>query len=183
VIILPTGTRRSFAKVGKIVAGTMVRSFAPARDGVAGRRAKPDVSSAEAFQALAAGRQIHPDHRSRDRRHQRRHFMSVLERLGIAEEMKSKLVLHRVALPRRAHRQGRSPISPCKRSTSRCVPGAEFVPYGRVPAARKLPPAASARPQGRRRPATDNAPANLSFNSCAGRKQHPLIKAKCMQPG
>jgi molybdate transport system substrate-binding protein len=186
VIILPTGTAEELAKLGKIVAGTMVpvvrTSFGMAVR--AGER-KPDVSSAEAFKRslLAAKSILITDPATGGISGV--HFMSVLERLGIADEMKSKLVLHRGS-GYHAERvvKGEADLAVQAEHEIRCVPGAEFVPY---PAEFQRSVIFTAGVGADRKEGaglrTDNAPASLFIQFLRGPEAAPVIKAKCMQPG
>jgi molybdate transport system substrate-binding protein len=186
VIILPTGTAEELAKLGKIVAGTMVpvvrTSFGMAVR--AGER-KPDVRSAEAFRRslLAAKSILITDPATGGISGV--HFMSVLERLGIAEEMKPKLVLHRGG-GYHAERivKGEADLAVQAEHEIRCVPGAEFVSYpAEFQRAVSFTAGVGADPKESAGLLTDNAPASLFIQFLRGPDAAPVIKAKCMQPG
>ena len=96
VIVLPQATADELAKLGHIAAASMVPVIR-VNFGMAVRAGapKPDVTSAEAFKRslLAAKSILITDPATGGISGV--HFMNVLERLGIADEMKAKLVPHR----------------------------------------------------------------------------------------
>jgi molybdate transport system substrate-binding protein len=186
VIILPTAAAEELAKLGKIVANTMVpvvrTSFGMA---VRAGEHKPDVSSAEAFKRslLAAKSILITDPATGGISGV--HFMSVLERLGIAEEMKPKLVLHRGG-GYHAERivKGEADLAVQAEHEIRCVPGAEFVPYpAEFQRTVTFMAGVGADPKGAAGLRTENAPASLFIQFLRGPEAAPVIKAKCMQPG
>ncbi len=187
VIILPTGTAEELAKLGKIVAGTMTpvvrTSFGMAVR--AGER-QPDVGSAEAFKrSLLAAKSILITDPSTGGI-SGVHFMSVLERLGIADEMKPKLVLNRGS-GYHAERvaKGEADLAVQAEHEIRCVPGIDFVPY---PAEfqRTVSFAAGVGADAKQAAGyhgTENAPARSFIQFLRGPEAAAVIKAKCLQPG
>jgi molybdate transport system substrate-binding protein len=112
--------------------------------------------------------------------------MSVLNQLGIADEMKPKLVLHRGS-GYHAERvaRGEADLAVQAEHEIRCVPGIEFVPY---PAEFQRTVSFTAgvgadvrHIAGDR--GTDNAPARHFVQFLHGPEAAAAIKAKCLQPG
>ena len=187
VIALPQATADELAKLGHIAASSMVpvirvnfgmavRSGAP----------KPDVSSAEALRRslLAATSILITDPATGGISGV--HFMSVLERLGIADEMKGKLVPNRGG-GYHAERvaKGEADLAIQAEHEIRCVPGVEFVPYPAelqrsmvFMAGRGATPteAAGLREAG-------DAAANVLVQFLRGPEAVQAIKARCLQPG
>jgi molybdate transport system substrate-binding protein len=187
VIILPTATAEELAKLGKIIANTMVpvvrTSFGMA---VRTGERRPDVSSAETFKRslLAAQSILITDPSTGGISGV--HFMSVLNQLGIADEMKPKLVLHRGS-GYHAERvaRGEADLAVQAEHEIRCVPGIEFVPY---PAEfqRTVSFTAGVGADARHIAGdrgTDNAPARHFVQFLHGPEAAAAIKAKCLQPG
>jgi len=97
VIIIPSQGIEGFVKEGKAAAGN-VTVIARSGMGVAVRKGalKPDISSSEAFKrAMRAAKSINVTDPARGGV-ATAYIMKVFERLGIAEEMKSKLVYAKV---------------------------------------------------------------------------------------
>ena len=187
VIILPSGTADELAKLGKIVAGTMMpiirTSFGMA---VRTGEPKPDVSSADAFKrSLLAAKSILITDPSTGGI-SGVHFMSVLDRLGITDEMKPKLVLNRGSgyhAERIARREADLAVQ--AEHEIRCVPGIEFVPYpAEFQRAVSFTAGVGAGPKeaaGLRE--TANTPASHFIQFLRGPEALAAIKAKCLQPG
>ena len=178
VVILPATTADELAKLGKIIANTtapIIRtSFGMA---VRTGEAKPDVGSADAFKRslLAAKSILITDPATGGISGV--HFMSVLERLGIVEEMKPKLVLNRGS-GYHAERvaKGEADLAIQAEHEIRCVPGIDFVPY----------PAEFQRTVGFAAGigvTAENAPARQFIQFLRGPEALSVIKAKCLQPG
>ena len=187
VIILPTATAEELAKLGKIIANTMVpvvrTSFGMA---VRTGERRPDVSSAETFKRslLAAQSILITDPSTGGISGV--HFMSVLNQLGIADEMKPKLVLHRGS-GYHAERvaRGEADLAVQAEHEIRCVPGIDFVPY---PAEfqRTVSFTAGVGADARHIAGdrgTDNAPARYFVQFLRGPEAAAAIKEKCLQPG
>jgi molybdate transport system substrate-binding protein len=186
VVILPATTAEELAKLGKIIANTMMpiirTSFGMA---VRTGEARPDVSSADAFKRslLAAKSILITDPATGGISGV--HFMGVLERLGIVEEMKPKLVLNRGS-GYHAERiaKGEADLAVQAEHEIRCVPGIDFVPY---PAEfqRTVGFAAGigADPKNAAGLRTENAPAMHFIQFLRGPEALAVIKAKCLQPG
>ena len=187
VIIVPQATADELGKLGHIAPGSMVPVV---RTGFgmavrAGGR-KPDVSSAEAFKRslLAANSILITDPATGGISGV--HFMSVLERLGIVEEMKAKLVPNRGG-GYHAERvaKGEADVAVQAEHEIRCVPGVEFVPY---PAEFQRTVVFTA---GRGATANDaaglreaaDAPASVLIQFLHGPEAIHAIKARCLQPG
>jgi len=177
VIALPKATADELAKLGHIDQGSMVPvirvNFGRAvRTGAA----KPDVSSAEAFKrALLAARTILITDPATGGI-SGVHFMGVLERLGIVEEMKGKLVPNRGG-GYHAERvaKGEADLAVQAEHEIRCVPGVEFVPYP---------------PEFQRtivfmagRGAKADTTADVLIKYLGGPETLNAIKAHCLQPG
>jgi molybdate transport system substrate-binding protein len=187
VIALPQATANELAKLGHIAASSMVpvirvnfgmavRSGAP----------KPDVSSAEGLRRtlLAANSILITDPATGGISGV--HLMNVLERLGIVEQMKGKLVPNRGG-GYHAERiaKGEADLAVQAEHEIRCVPGVEFVPY----------PAEFQRTMvfmaGRGATATEgaglheagDAAANVLIQFLRSPEAVQAIKARCLQPG
>jgi molybdate transport system substrate-binding protein len=178
VVILPATTAEELAKLGKIITNTMMpiirTSFGMA---VRTGEAKPDVGSADAFKRslLAAKSILITDPATGGISGV--HFMSVLERLGIVEEMRPKLVLNRGS-GYHAERvaKGEADLAIQAEHEIRCVPGIDFVPY----------PAEFQRTVGFAAGigvTAENAPARQFIQFLRGPEALSVIKAKCLQPG
>ena len=178
VVILPATTAEELAKLGKIIADTMMpvirTSFGMA---VRAGEPKPDIGSADAFKRslLAAKSILVTDPATGGISGV--HFMSVLERLGIVEEMKPKLVLNR-GTGYHAERvaKGEADLAIQAEHEIRCVPGIDFVPY----------PAEFQRTVGFAAGigvTAENAPAKQFIQFLRGPEALSVIKAKCLQPG
>jgi molybdate transport system substrate-binding protein len=178
VVILPATTAEELAKLGKIVADTMMpvirTGFGMA---VRAGEAKPDVGSADAFKRslLAAKSILITDPATGGISGV--HFMSVLERLGIVEEMMPKLVLNRGS-GYHAERvaKGEADLAVQAEHEIRCIPGIDFVPY----------PAEFQRTVGFTAGiglTAENAPARQFIQFLRGAEALSVIKAKCLQPG
>src|SRR5262249_12082531 len=131
VIALPQGTADELAKLGHIAASSMVPVIR-VNFGMAVRAggAKPPVSSAEGLKRtlLATNSILITDPATGGISGV--HFMSVLERLGIVEQMRGKLVPNRGG-GYHAERiaKGEADLAIQAEHEIRCVPGVEFVPY------------------------------------------------------
>jgi len=183
VIIVPTATADELAKLGRIAANSMMpvvrTSFGMA---VRAGEAKPDVSSADALKRslLAAKTILITDPATGGISGV--HFMSVLERLGIADEMKPKLVLNRGS-GYHAERiaKGDADLAVQAEHEIRCVPGVDFVPYpAEFQRTVSFVAGIGADPAG---PRTENAPASHFIQFLRGPEAVTVLKAKCLQPG
>jgi len=178
VIILPTATANELAQLGKIAAGSLVpivrTSFGMA---VRAGAARPDIDSVDAFKRslLAAQSILITDPATGGISGV--HFMEVLGRLGIADEMKPKLVLNRGG-GYHAERiaKGEADLAVQAEHEIRCVAGIDFVPY----------------PAEFQRAVTFVAGIGAGSKDAAARQfveflRGPdavsVIKAKCLQPG
>jgi molybdate transport system substrate-binding protein len=178
VVILPATTAEELAKLGKIIANTMMpiirTSFGMA---VRTGEARPDVGSADAFRRslLAAKSILITDPATGGISGV--HFMSVLERLGIVEEMKPKLVLNRGS-GYHAERvaKGEADLAIQAEHEIRCVPGIDFVAY---PAEFQRTVGFAAGIGG----TAEDAPARQFIQFLRGPEALSVIKAKCLQPG
>jgi molybdate transport system substrate-binding protein len=186
VIILPTATAEELAKLGKILANTMV-PVVRTGFGMAVRtgEAKPDVGSADAFKRslLAAKSILITDPATGGISGV--HFMDVLERLGIVEEMKPKLVLNRGS-GYHAERvaKGEADLAIQAEHEIRCVPGIDFVPYpAEFQRAVTFTAGVGADPKEAAGLWTENAPATHFVQFLRGPEALSVIKAKCLQPG
>jgi molybdate transport system substrate-binding protein len=187
VIILPSGTADELAKAGKIVAGTMMpiirTSFGMA---VRTGEPRPDVSSADAFKrSLLAAKSILITDPSTGGI-SGVHFMSVLDRLGITDAMKPKLVLHRGSgyhAERIARREADLAVQ--AEHEIRCVPGIEFVPYPtEFQRVVSFTAGVGADPkEAAGLPGSASAPASHFIQFLRGPEALAAIKAKCLQPG
>src|SRR5262245_11345336 len=179
VIIVPTNTLAEFATQGKLAAvsnvavartsfGFAVRADAP----------QPDVSSADALKRtlLAAKSILITDPSTGGISGV--HFMSVLERLGIAEEMKGKLVLNRGSGYHAARiARGEADLAVQAEHEIRCIPGINFLPYpAEFQRAVIFASAVGAS-------ARDATAARAFIQFLSGPEAAPVIKAKCLQPG
>jgi molybdate transport system substrate-binding protein len=186
VIILPTATADELAKLGKIIGNSMVpvvrTSFGMA---VRAGEAKPDVGSAEAFKrSLLAAKSILITDPSTGGI-SGVHFMSVLERLGITDEMKPKLVLNRGS-GYHAERiaKGEADLAVQAEHEIRCVPGIDFVPYpAEFQRTVSFTAGEGADPKDAAGLRTENAPASHYIQFLRGPEAVSVIRAKCLQPG
>ena len=175
VIILPSGTADELAKLGKIVAGTMMpiirTSFGMA---VRTGEPKPDVSSADAFKrSLLAAKSILITDPSTGGI-SGVHFMSVLDRLGITDEMKPKLVLNRGSgyhAERIARREADLAVQAEHVDPLRARHRVRALSGG-IPASRELHRRRRRRPKEAAGLRTENAPAS-HFIQSVGRKRWP----------
>jgi molybdate transport system substrate-binding protein len=186
VIILPTATAEELAKAGKIVPASMV-PVVRTGFGMAVRAggAKPDVGSADAFKRslLAAKSILITDPATGGISGV--HFMGVLERLGIVEEMKPKLVLNRGS-GYHAERvaKGEAELAVQAEHEIRCVPGIDFVPYpAEFQRAVVFTAGVGTDPRETSGLRTENAPANHFIQFMRGPDAASVIKMKCLQPG
>ena len=186
VIILPTATAEELAKQGKIIGNSMMpvirTSFGMA---VRTGETKPDVSSADAFKRslLAAKTILITDPATGGISGV--HFMGVLERLGIVEEMRPKLVLNRGS-GYHAERiaKGEADLAVQAEHEIRCVPGIDFVPYpAEFQRSVSFAAGVGADPKDAAGPRAENAPANHYIQFLRGPEAASVIKAKCLQPG
>ena len=178
VIVLPEATADDLARQGHVAPASMipvirvdfglaVRAGAP----------RPDTSSPAAFkQALLAAKSIlitDPTTGGISGVH----FMSVLERLGIAEEMKGRLVPHRGG-GFHAERvvRGEAELAVQAAHEIRCISGAEFVPYPEEFRRRVVFIAGTGT-----RDVASGAAALLTF--LRGPETAAAIKARCLAPG
>jgi molybdate transport system substrate-binding protein len=186
VIALPQTTADELARLGHIDPGSMVPvirvSFGLA---VRADAPKPDTSSADGLKRalLAAPSILITDPATGGISGV--HFMQVLERLGIVEQMRPKLV------PRRggghhAERvaKGEADLAVQAEHEIRCVAGVEFLPYpaefqrtvvfmaGRGAAARDAPAGAAT-----------ESPASTLIQFLCGPEAVAAIKARFLQPG
>jgi molybdate transport system substrate-binding protein len=187
VIALPQATADELAKLSHIAAGSMIPVIR-VNFGMAVRSgaAKPDVSSAEAFKRslLAANSILITDPATGGISGV--HFMSVLERLGIVEQMKGKLVPNRGG-GYHAERvaKGEADLAVQAEHEIRCVPGVEFVPYPAEFQRTVVFTAgrgATAKEAAGSREAAD-APASFLIQFLRGPEAVQAIKARCLQPG
>jgi molybdate transport system substrate-binding protein len=188
VIALPQATADELAKLGHITASSMVPVIR-VNFGMAvrsGGAPKPDMSSVEALKRslLAATSILITDPATGGISGV--HFMDVLERLGIADEMKGKLKPNRGG-GYHAERvaKGEADLAIQAEHEIRCVPGVEFVPYPAefqrtivFMAGRGATPtdAAGLREAG-------DASANVLVQFLRGPEAVQAIKARCLQPG
>jgi molybdate transport system substrate-binding protein len=186
VIILPTATAEELAKLGKIV-GLSPRPVVSTSFGMAVRagEAKPDVGSADAFKRslLAAKSILITDPATGGISGV--HFMDVLERLGIVEEMKPKLVLNRGS-GYHAERvaRGEADLAVQAEHEIRCVAGIDFVPYpAEFQRTVSFAAGIGADPKDAAGLPTENAPGRHFIRFLRGPEAVAVIKAKCLQPG
>jgi molybdate transport system substrate-binding protein len=177
VIAVPKATADELAKLGHIDQGSMVPVIR-VNFGLAVRTgaAKPDVSSAEGLKrALLAARTILITDPATGGI-SGVHFMSVLERLGIVEEMKGKLEPNRGG-GYHAERvvKGEADLAVQAEHEIRCVPGVEFLPY---PAEFQRTIVFMAG-----RATKSEAPADVLLKYLRGPETLNAIKAHCLQPG
>jgi molybdate transport system substrate-binding protein len=177
VIAVPKATADELAKLGHIDQGSMVPVIR-VNFGLAVRAgaAKPDVSSADGLKrALLAARTILITDPATGGI-SGVHFMSVLERLGIVDEVKGKLVPNRGG-GYHAERvaKGEADLAVQAEHEIRCVPGVEFVPYP---------------PEFQRtivfmagRGIKSDAAADALIKYLSGPETLAAIKAHCLQPG
>jgi molybdate transport system substrate-binding protein len=187
VIVLPQATADELAKLGHIAPSSMVPVIR-VNFGMAVRAGgpKPDARSAEAFKRslLAANTILITDPATGGISGV--HFMSVLERLGIVDEMKAKLVPHRGGgFHAERIAKGEADLAVQAEHEIRCVPGVEFVPYPAefqrtivFMAGRGATPKEAA---GVREGA--DASANLLIQFLRGPETVQAIKSRCLQPG
>ena len=147
--------------------------------------AKPDVSSADAFKRslLAAKSVLITDPATGGISGV--HFMDVLERLGIVEEMKPKLVLNRGS-GYHAERiaRGEADLAVQAEHEIRCVAGIDFVPYpAEFQRTVSFAAGIGADPKDAAGLRTENAPASHYIQFLRGPEAASVIKAKCLQPG
>jgi molybdate transport system substrate-binding protein len=177
VIALPKATADELAKLGHIDQGSMVPVIR-VNFGLAVRTgaAKPDVSSAEAFKrALLAARTILITDPATGGI-SGVHFMGVLERLGIVEEMKGKLVPNRGGgFHAERVAKGEADLAVQAEHEIRCVPGVEFVPYP-TEFQRSIVFMAG-------RGIRSEAPGDVLIKYLGGPETLAAIKAHCLQPG
>ena len=146
---------------------------------------KPDVSSADAFKRslLAAKTILITDPATGGISGV--HFMGVLERLGIVEDMRPKLVLNRGS-GYHAERiaKGEADLAVQAEHEIRCVPGIDFVPYpAEFQRTVSFAAGIGADPKDAAGPRAENAPASHYIQFLRGPEAASVIKAKCLQPG
>lgn len=179
VIIVPTNTSDEMAKQNQIVAGSAV-PVARTSFGLAARAdgPKPDASSAEALKRslLAAKSILITD--SSTGGISGVHFMSVVEQLGIAEELKPKLNVNRGS-GYHAERivRGEADLAIQAEHEIKCIAGAAFVPY---PAEfqRSIVFTASVGAHSK-----DVAAARGFIQFLTGPEGAAAVRSKCLQPG
>jgi molybdate transport system substrate-binding protein len=130
VAFLPAETLRDLATLGKVAPGSMV-DIARSDIGMAVREGaeKPDTSSADAFKRslLAAATIAITDPASGGVTSV--HFVNVLKRLGIADEMESKLRLTKDVSNSELVARGEAEMAVELAHEIRSVAGVEFVPF------------------------------------------------------
>lgn len=130
VIIAPRDASEEFMKLGKIVPGTQL-ALARINFGlaVADYGPKPDVSTPEALKRvlLAAKTVIITDPTLGAISSE--HFLDVLDKLGIIDQMKNKLVLHQDSDHGRRVAQGQADLGVQAEHEIRCTKGATFLDY------------------------------------------------------
>lgn len=176
--VLPMSVLEELLKQGKIAPGSTV-DIARTTFGMGVRTGapKPDISSVDAFRRslLAASSIVITDPATGGVSGV--HFAAVLQRLGIAEEIKPKLKLNKGTYNAEFVTKGEADIAVQGDHEIRCVPGVEFVPLptefqrtvvfsGALAAGAKEPEAAKA-----------------LIQFLGGPAAVPVIKAKCMEPG
>jgi molybdate transport system substrate-binding protein len=178
VIVVPSDVTGQFAQAGKIAVGSQVR-LVILNFGLAVRAdaPRPDTSTADGLRKtfLAANRVLITDPATGGISGV--HLMEVLSKLGIAEQMKDRLVLNR-GTSHHAERvvKGEADLAVQADSEIRCVPGAAFVEY----------PKEFQRAVvfiggiGMASADADSARAYLRF--LTGPEVAPVIKAKCLLP-
>lgn len=131
VIIAPRDMSEEFIKLGKIVPGTTVAlvriNFGLA---MAADKLRPDVSTPEALKQMLLGATTVIITDPATGAISSVHFMEVLNRLGIAEQMKDKLVLHPDGeLHARRVASGQADLAVQAEHEIRCARGAAFLDY------------------------------------------------------
>jgi len=182
VIALPQTTAGELAKLGHINPGSMVPVIRVGF-GLAVRAGAPEpaVSSVDAFRhALLAAKSILITDPSTGGI-SGVHFMDVLARLGIVEEIKPKLVLNRGG-GHHAERiaKGEADLAVQAEHEIRCVPGVQFVPYPAEFQRTIVFMAGCGVPAGRPGAA---APANVLIRFLRGPEAVRAIKARFLEPG
>lgn len=178
VSALPLTVLEDLAKQNKIVADSMVNiarsSFGM---GVRSGAPKPDINSVDGFRRslLAAKSIVMTDPATGGVSGV--HFSSVLQRLGIADEMKAKLKLNKGSYNAEFVARGEADIAVQAAHEIRCVPGIDFVPFP-VEFQRTVIFAAGI---GANAKETEASRAFIQFIS--GPAAAPVLKAKCMEPG
>lgn len=179
VIIVPVNTSDEMAKQNQIVAGSAV-PVARTSFGLAVRAdaPKPDASSADALKrSLLAAKSILITDPSTGGI-SGVHFMSVVEKLGIADELKPKLNLNRGS-GYHAERivKGEADLAIQAEHEIKCIAGAAFVPY---PAEfqRSIVFTASVGALSK-----DAAAARGFIQFLAGPDAAAAVRSKCLQPG
>jgi molybdate transport system substrate-binding protein len=186
VIALPQTTADELARLGHIEAGSMVPVIR-VNFGLAVRAGapKPDTGSADGLKrALLTARSILITDPATGGI-SGVHFMNVLERLGLVDELQGKLAPSRGG-GHHAERvaKGEADLAVQAEHEIRCVAGVEFLPYptefqrivvfmaGRGAAARDAPASAAA-----------ESPANALIRFLRGPEAVAAIKARFLQPG
>ena len=130
VVMVPRETSDEFEKAGKIVPGSAVSlirvsfGIAVPTDGP-----RPDITTPDGAQAHAARRPDRVDHRSGDRRHQRRAFHGRHQQARHRREMKDKIVPNPGgSFHAKRVVQGEADLSFQAEHEIRCVKGATFLP-------------------------------------------------------
>lgn len=176
--VLPMPVLEELLKQGKIAPGStanVARSIFGM--GVRIGDPKPDVTSADAFRRslLAAKSIVITDPATGGVSGV--HFASVLERLGIAEEVKPKLKLNKGSYNAEFVAKGEADIAVQGDHEIRCVPGIDFVPYPAEFQRTVIFAAGLAS-------STKEAEASRAFiKFLSGPAALPVIKAKCMEGG
>jgi molybdate transport system substrate-binding protein len=178
VSALPGIVLEDLVKQKKIVAGSTINiAHSSFGMGVRAGGPKPDVNSADAFKRslLAAKTIVVTDPATGGVSGV--HFASVLQRLGIAEEIKSKLKLTKGTYNSEFVARGEADIAVQAEHEIRCVPGIEFVQFP-VEFQRTVVFAAGLGANGK------DIEASRSFiHFISGPAAVSVIKAKCMEPG
>jgi len=175
---LPSTVLDELVKQNKILAGSTV-NIARSRFGMAVRAGapKPDVDTADDFRRwlLAAKSIVMTDPATGGVSGV--HFASILQRLGIADEMRPKLRLDKAGFNAEFVARGEAEIAVQAEHEIRCVSGVEFVQF---PAEFQRTVIFAA---GVGVNAKEPGGSSALVNFLTGPAAIPVIKAKCMEPG
>jgi molybdate transport system substrate-binding protein len=178
VTVLPMSVLEELLKQGKIAPGSAANVARTTFGmGVRSGGPKPDVSSADALRRslLAVKSIVITDPATGGVSGV--HFASVLERLGIAEEVRPKLKLNKGSYNAEFVAKGEADTAAQGDHEIRCVPGIDFVPYPAEFQRTVIFAAGLAS-------STKAAEASRAFiQVLSGPAALSVIKSKCMEPG